>query len=102
MYGRYDSLDGGPAHHKTSTYTQNNTNRINVHRFLMPREGFEPMISVCERAKAVYAPDLSSTVIGDIETYITKILVFATTLFDQIPKFMEQRFSFHGLDSGSL
>jgi hypothetical protein len=39
-------------------------------------------------------------VTGDIETYLSKI--FAATLFDQIPKFMEQRFSFHALDSGSF
>jgi hypothetical protein len=31
IHSRWDSLDGGSAHRKAVTYTQNNTNRVKAH-----------------------------------------------------------------------
>jgi hypothetical protein len=57
-------LDGGSASRKASTYTQNNTNRINAHTDIMAQVGFEPTISVFERAKTFHALDGATTEIG--------------------------------------
>jgi hypothetical protein len=55
----YDSLDGGSARHKSTTYTgQHNTEKRG--HTSMPRAGFEPTILVFERLKTVRALDLAA------------------------------------------
>jgi hypothetical protein len=49
-----DSLEGGSAHRKTSTYIQDNRNRIYT-QTSMSRMGFKLRIRVYERAKTVHA-----------------------------------------------
>jgi hypothetical protein len=47
---RQDSLDGGSACHKATTYTEQYNTEKRGHTS-MPRAGFEPTISVFERLK---------------------------------------------------
>jgi hypothetical protein len=63
VHSRYNYLDGGSARHMTSTYTQDNTNRINAHsQTFMIWVGFERTTPVFERAKTVQALDSAATV----------------------------------------
>jgi hypothetical protein len=55
-----DSLDGGSARRKASTYTgQHNTEKYG--NTSMPRAGFETTIPVFERSKTVHALDSAAT-----------------------------------------
>jgi hypothetical protein len=64
IHGRQDCLDGGSAHHKASTYTQNNTNRINVYKTdIHALSGFEPTIPAFEWANTFHALDRAATMI---------------------------------------
>jgi hypothetical protein len=52
IHSRKDSLDGGSARRKASTYIQYNKNRINAHNTdIHALSGFDPMIPVFERAR---------------------------------------------------
>jgi hypothetical protein len=54
IHSRLDSLDGGSARLRAATYTQTSMSPV----------GFEPTMSVLERAKTVHASDRAATVIG--------------------------------------
>jgi hypothetical protein len=60
VHSWYDSLGGGSAHHKASTYTQDNISRINT-EISMAGLGFEPTAPVFERVKTVHALDRAAT-----------------------------------------
>jgi hypothetical protein len=62
IHSRYDSLDGGSASFKVSTYTQNNTSTEWTHTTSMPWAGFEPTTAAFEKAKTVHALDDAATV----------------------------------------
>jgi hypothetical protein len=57
IHSRQDSLDGGSARRKASTYTQDNRNRINELTDNHILSGFKPTISAFVRAKTVHALD---------------------------------------------
>jgi hypothetical protein len=65
-------LNGGSAHRKAATYTQNNTNTQLTHTDTMLRVGFEPMIPVIEWAKTVQALDSAVTVIDSFHYILPK------------------------------
>jgi hypothetical protein len=52
-------LDGGSAHRKAATYTQNKRTETSV-----PRVGLEPTTPVFERAKTVHDLERAATVFG--------------------------------------
>jgi hypothetical protein len=58
-------LDGGSAHRKAATYTHRTARTENKRtQTSMPQVGFDPMITVFERAKIIHALDRAATVIG--------------------------------------
>jgi hypothetical protein len=63
IHCRYNSLDGGSAHHKASTYTQEDTNTENIQTSML-RVGFEPTTPLVDWAKPVYSLDQAGTVTG--------------------------------------
>jgi hypothetical protein len=64
VHSRQDSLEGGSAHRKAITYTQDNTNTNEYTQTCTPRVGSELTTPVFERGKTVDALDRSATVIG--------------------------------------
>jgi hypothetical protein len=61
IHSRWNSLDGGSACRKASTYTQNKRTQAS-----MPLMGFEPTIPAFERTKTVHAVNHAVTVVSDV------------------------------------
>jgi hypothetical protein len=61
---RQDSLDWGSARRKVSTYTRNNTNKINAHTDIQGSGGIETRDLSFEQTKRVHALDCAATVEG--------------------------------------
>jgi hypothetical protein len=56
IHSRQDSLDGGSARHKDSTYTQNNTNRIKAHRHPCLKWDSKPRLQ-CSSGRRRFMPE---------------------------------------------
>jgi hypothetical protein len=69
IHSGYDSLDGGSARRKASTFTKNNQTQNKRTKTSMPRVGFKLTIPASERAKTVHALHRAATVIGFINIY---------------------------------
>jgi hypothetical protein len=63
IHSLQESLDGGSAHRKASTYTRDSTNTVKTQTF-MSAVGLQPTIAVLERASTVHASDRAATLIG--------------------------------------
>jgi hypothetical protein len=67
----YDSLDGGSARRKASTYTGQHNKEKRGHTS-MPRAGFEPTIPMFERPKTVRASDHAAIGTGNTKCFSLK------------------------------
>jgi hypothetical protein len=72
LYTLEDSFNDWSARRKASTWTQDNTNRINTYTYQIsfPCVGFEPTIPASEPVKTVHVLDRSATVIGSVHILV--------------------------------
>jgi hypothetical protein len=65
----YDSLEGGSARHKATTYAGQHNTQKRGHT-IMPRAGFEHTIPMFEQSKTVRALDRAAIGTGFINIYL--------------------------------